>query len=260
VKDFLKPVVAVEPRPTDPDMSRYVRSYLIMRVVVGALAVVLPFMLVLCDGLWFDADPFPRTSLSAYYYSGVRDLFVGTLSATGIFLITYKVAERNLDNTLSLFAGLAVIVVALFPTGLPKHFAKLTPLQDRLGESAVETIHFIAAGAFIVSLAVISYFFGKREGMRPRREGKRRSPRFWRLYHWGCAGAIGAALLWIAVTELSEWGPNESLLYGEAASVWAFGASWLWKGLELDMLRGRPAPRLAEGEGRRSAATATPPR
>jgi len=246
MRDFLKPVVTVDPRPTDPDTSRYVRSYLIMRVFVGALGVALPFMLVLVDGLWFDGDPFPRTSLSAYYYSGVRELFVGTLSATGIFLITYKVAERSLDNTLSLLAGSAVVVVALFPTGLPKDVVELTPLQDRLGESTVERIHFIAAAVFIVSLAVISYYFGKREGMRPPQEGKRRSRRFWRLYHWSCAGAIGVALLWIAVTELSGWGPSESLLYGEAVSVWAFGASWLWKGLELDMLRGNPAPRVDE--------------
>ena len=244
MRAFLEPVVTVEPRPRDPHVSRYVRSYLIMRVVIGAVGVALPFMLVLVDGLWFDGDPFLRTSLSAYYYSGVRELFVGTLSATGIFLITYKVAERNLDNTLSLLAGSAVLLVALFPTGLPANVVQLTPLQDRLGAANVERVHYIAAGAFIVSLAVISYFFGKREGTRPPQEGKRRSRRFWRLYHWACAGAIGVALVWIAVTELTEWGPNESLLYGEAVSALAFGASWLWKGLELDMLRGSPAPQV----------------
>ena len=204
----LEPVLTVAPRPTDPHVSRYVRSYLIMRVVIGAIGVALPFMLVLVDGLWFDDDPFPRTSLSAYYYSGVRELLVGTL------------------------------------TGLPADVVQLTPLQDRLGAANVERIHYIAAAALIVSLAVISYFFGKREGTRAPQEGKRRSRRFWRIYHWGCAGAIGVALGWIAVTELTEWGPNESLLYGEAVSALAFGASWLWKGLELDMLRGSPAPRV----------------
>ena len=164
MRDFLTPVETVEPRPTDPERSRYVRSYLIMRIVVGALGVALPFLLVLVDGLWLDGDPFPRTSLSAYYYSGVRELFVGALSAIGIFLITYKVAESSLDNTLSLLAGAAVIVVALLPTGRPDDVLELTPLQDRLGESAVETTHFVAAAVFIGSLAVNSYFFGKREG------------------------------------------------------------------------------------------------
>ena len=48
---------------------------------------------------------------------------------------------------------------------------------------------------------------------------------------------IAAALLFILVTEVLGTGPSESLLIGEAVSVWAFGVSWLWKGLELDMLR-----------------------
>ena len=206
----LEPVLTVAPRPTDPHVSRYVRSYLIMRVVIGAIGVALPFMLVLVDGLWFDGDPFPRTSLSAYYYySGVRELLVGTL------------------------------------TGLPADVVQLTPLQDRLGAANVERIHYIAAAAFIVSLAVISYFFGKREGTHARSPG-REAPLTEVLADLplGCAGAIGVALVWIAVTELTEWGPNESLLYGEAVSALAFGASWLWKGLELDMLRGSPAPRV----------------
>jgi hypothetical protein len=112
----LEPVLTVAPRPTDPHVSRYVRSYLIMRVVIGAIGVALPFMLVLVDGLWFDDDPFPRTSLSAYYYSGVRELLVGTL------------------------------------TGLPADVVQLTPLQDRLGAANVERIHYIAAAAFISRL------------------------------------------------------------------------------------------------------------
>jgi hypothetical protein len=42
--DLLNPEVTVGPRPTDPETSRYVRSYLIMRVFVGALGVaLLPF-------------------------------------------------------------------------------------------------------------------------------------------------------------------------------------------------------------------------
>lgn len=46
--------------------------------------------------------------------------------------------------------------------------------------------------------------------------------------------------MWSGITELSDWGPSRSLLYGEAVAVWAFGASWLMKGLELDMLREGP--------------------
>jgi hypothetical protein len=218
-----------------------VRSYLIMRTAVGVIGVALPFALVFVDGVLLDGDPFLRTSLSAYYYSGARELFVGGLSAIGVFLITYKVAEANLDNTLSLLAGAAVAFVALFPTGRAGDFVGVTALQDHLGETAVATVHFIAAGAFILSLAVLSYLFGKREGPPNPRRGHR-SPTFWRNYHWSCAGIIGLALIWCGVTEAFDVGPSRSLLYGEVAAVWAFGASWLWKGLELDMLRGHRRP------------------
>jgi hypothetical protein len=233
--DLLTPELVVDRPLAGQDTSRYVRSYLIMRILVGALGVALPFMLVLGHGLAFDGEPFPRDSLSAYYYSGMRELFVGTLSAIGVFLITYKVADRTLDNTLSAVAGVAAGAVALFPTEAPTHTVPLSPLQERLGEGVVGTIHYGAAVVFIVSLAVISYFYGVREGARDPRQGKR-SPVLWRRYHWSCAGGIAAALLWILVTELAG-GPSKSLLIGEAVSVWAFGASWFMKGFELDALR-----------------------
>jgi hypothetical protein len=240
MKPFLEPVVETGPRPdpADREQTRYLRSYLVMRAAVGALGVALPVLLVAVDGWGFGGEPFPRDSLSAYYYSGVRDLFVGVLFATAVFLITYKCFERNLDNTLSIVAGLAVLAVALFPTATPKHVDRLTPLQDELGEGVVKAIHFTGAGVFILSLAVLCYFFGVREGKRPPRPG-RHSPRFWRTYHWTCAGVIVAAVAFIAVTGLVG-GLSEALLLGEWVSIWAFGASWLAKGLELDILRGRP--------------------
>jgi hypothetical protein len=249
--ELFKPVEAVHPPPATPAAARYLRSYLRLRTFVGALAVAVPFAVVLLDGFGLDGSPFPRTSLSAYYYSGTRELFVGALSAIGVFLITYKVAERNRDNTLSWFAGLAIIVVALCPTDRPSRCVGLTPLQDRFGESLVAGVHFGAAGVFILSLAVLSYDFGKREGKRTPPPGQRLPPKFWKAYHQLCAGIIMAALGWCAATAFTGWGPSRSLLYGEAVAVWAFGASWLWKGLERHMLRCASAHESGEGCNRR---------
>ena len=123
---YLQPEITVERPATSapPDMSRYLRSYLIMRAMVGALGVALPFLLVFGDGFVFDGDPFVRGSLSSYYYSSAREVFVGTLSATAVFLITYKVVTRSLDNTLSMVAGVAVLLVAVFPTGRPNQTSR----------------------------------------------------------------------------------------------------------------------------------------
>ena len=73
-----------------------------------------------------------RGSLSVYYYSGMREVFVGTLAATGVFFVAYKVWERNLENLLSLVAGLSACLIALFPTwppscSRPAHAASETP-------------------------------------------------------------------------------------------------------------------------------------
>ena len=233
MREVLWPSVDVQPRLTGPGTDRYVRSYLAMRVAVGALGIALPLALVLGEPLLFDGQPFPRGSLSAYYYSGVRELFVGSLCAIGVFLLTYKVAERSRENVLSICAGIAVTVVALFPTGRPGIGVTPTPLQNLLGETTVERIHFVAAAVFIGSLAVISYYFAK-----PPPESGRRSPSFWRKYHLTCAGVIVAALALAAVAGITSQ-PDKGLLIAEAVAIWAFGASWFMKGLEIDTLLGR---------------------
>jgi hypothetical protein len=242
---FLDPVREVEPRP-DPDnqpvRARYTRSYLWMRLGIGLLGIVLPLILVFGDELAFPENPFVRGSLSAYYFSGMRDEFVAILSATGIFLLTYKVAERNLDNAASLLAGFCAVLIALFPTGRPSYSATgLTRLQEWLGETWVRRVHFGASVGFLVGLVVISFFFGLREGDRPRRQGTKFSPAFWRWFHWSCTFAMVLALVWIVVTLAVGW-PYRALLIGEWVSAWAFGLSWLTKGAEWDMLFGKPAP------------------
>jgi hypothetical protein len=233
--DFLKPELTFESRPTDSGTARYVRSFLLMRIVVGALGVALPLLLVLGDS-WLGAGPFVRDSISAYYYSGARELFVGVLSAIGVFLFTYKVAEHSLDNTLTLVAAAAVVAVVLFPTGLPAGVTEPTPLQEKLGEPWVQGIHFGGALIFILSLAAISLLYGVREGRRPAQRGKR-PPVFWKWYHWGCAFLIVGALAGVGLDMLTDLGPSQTLFYGETVAVLAFGASWLMKGLELDYLR-----------------------
>ena len=239
----LTPEVETGTRPTDPESVRWIRSFLIMRLFVGLLGAALPLLLLISDHALLDGDPIPRDSLSAYYYSGARELFVGVLCATGVFLVTYKVAQRGLENTLSIIAGGAAILVALWPTGRPSNRLGLTPLQDRVGEDVVQGVHYVFAGVFIVFLGVITYYFGVREGDRPLRQGQKRSPEFWRRFHWGCAAAIGAAVLWILATWLVD-GPRTALLWGEWVAVWAFAASWFAKGYERDVLRGHPAPEV----------------
>ena len=218
-------------RTADP---LYLSAYLLMRTLVGLLGVALPLVLIAGD-LWVvDGDPSVRGSLSAYYHSGMRDLFVGTLCATGIFLIAYQVFRHRWENLLTTVAGFAAFGVALFPTGLPpERETELTPLQRQLGEGPTMAVHFACAFAFIALLAVICCVFARRDGQRDDREGGRYNEPRWAAFHYGCAAVIALAVVFIVVTKVTHRFDRHSLFVGETVAVFSFGASWLSKGREL---------------------------
>jgi hypothetical protein len=234
----LLPDVAVRQRPDEPS---YVRSYVFTRFAIGVLGVLLPPALVLLEPALFDGLPAPRGSLSAYYYSGLRELFVGGLWAIGVFLVVYKFLDFSWESLLSSLAGLAAVLVAVFPTERPGDGVTLTPFQVKLGEDVVTAIHYGAAVAFIVLLVPIVLFFAREEG---RRDHKR-----WQGFHTVTAACIvlGAALAAFAGI---TGGPDKGVLYGEWIAIWAFAASWLTKGAEADVLfrRGALAPAAADAE------------
>src|SRR5215207_3107510 len=132
--ESLLPKVEVAPRSSNPESAPYIRSYVFMRRVIGRLAIVLPPLLVFGEPIVFDDRPFPLGSLSAYYYSGFREIFVGFLCAIGVFLVIYKWPERTRESRVSTYAGLAVVVVAPFPTGKPGDKIATTPLQELAGQ------------------------------------------------------------------------------------------------------------------------------
>jgi len=243
--ELLTPVLSTV-RPggdADPNEVRYFLSFMRLRTYVGVLGLALPVVVPLVDWIVFSGDPAPRGSISAYYYSGARELFVAILAATGVFMISYKVAERNLDNLLSVLSGFAAVTIALFPTGRPATTPP-TPLQNLIGDNWTKYIHYTATLSFVAALTGLAACFGIREGRRKQRDptihrNAKFSPRFWRSLHFTCAGFMAAAILWIIVTALAG-GPQYSTLIGEWTAAWAFGLSWLTKGLEMRQLP-RPA-------------------
>jgi hypothetical protein len=68
-------------------------------------------------------------SLSAYYYTHMRGLFVGAMCALGLFLAAYRGYDRW-DNRLTNVAGLAAVCIGLSPT-LPASY-KLSPSGPNL--------------------------------------------------------------------------------------------------------------------------------
>lgn len=220
----------------------YARSYLLIRVIVGVLGVLLPTLLFILDGLFLRGGLVVKGSLSAYYHSGARDLFVGVLCVTGFLLITYMSAQRRTwDFILSTVAGVAALGVALLPTTRPNLTdaslrcgaidpapAGCTQLQQAFGETAVAGIHFTSAGLFILSLAAICFLFALRER---RHLGNKTQERL----HRTCGIVILSGVAWVFLGHLLGVEPFglTPLYVGEVVSVYAFGVSWIAKGRAL---------------------------
>jgi hypothetical protein len=84
---------------------RYLRIGMIGAVVLLATSIVVERSKVDC---W-------QTSISAYYYTPVRAIFVGSMIAVGLSLIVYK-GRGGLEDFFLNFAGMLAPVVAIAPT------------------------------------------------------------------------------------------------------------------------------------------------
>jgi hypothetical protein len=84
---------------------RYLRIGMIGAVILLAASIAIERSKVAC---W-------QTSISAYYYTPVRAVFVGSMIAVGLSLIVYK-ARFMLEDVLLNFAGMLAPVVAVAPT------------------------------------------------------------------------------------------------------------------------------------------------
>jgi hypothetical protein len=233
-------------RPADMTNSAdpavlYVKSYLLIRTLVGVIGILLPVILLAGEAVFLNDDIAARHSLSAYYHTSMRDVFVAALAVIGFLLATYMAAQpRTWDFWLSLLAGVAVLGVVFFPTGRPGLGPDAprcgsipapegcVPIQQRLGEELVAGIHYAFAAVFILCLAAIAFLFAYRARQYERN-------RTMAAFQDVCGWVILAAALGAVVGELSGtrlWGLTP-LYVGEVVAVWAFGASWLMKGTNL---------------------------
>jgi hypothetical protein len=204
---------------TVQDLMAY--TYYGLRWGLAAMAFTLPVVLVVGQ-LWMHGLPLP-TSISGYYHTGMRNWFVATLVALGLFLLLYQ--GFSLPESLFLnLAGLAVILVAFLPTGRDRGSTD--------GDAHVFTIPQLH-GAFALLafgfMAVVVLRYGPRtlEHMPPQHQ--KEIPKFRRAYR-----IIGVLMV---VLPLASWALSlrqDWWLFGvEVAALWVFVAYWVAKTIEF---------------------------
>lgn len=197
-----------------------VLSYLGLRKAIGIIGMALPFVLafgkIVLDG------PGIQSSISAYYYTVMRDVFVGSLCAIAVFLASYRGYARQDDIAGDLACGFAV-GVALFPVA-PEVGATV---QDRI----VGAFHLFFAVCFFLTLAFFSLklFRKTHAAIAPTLRKLQRN-----LVYTVCGYAILVCIGLILVVQLlpadSPLMRLDPVFWLEAAAIMAFGVSWFTKG------------------------------
>jgi hypothetical protein len=90
----------------------YVLSYFAQRRAAGYVGLALPLVVVVFDRFISASHCIP-SSISASYYTGIRNFFIGSLCSVGIFLVSSIGYKR--DVKYSIFAGVMAFLVALDP-------------------------------------------------------------------------------------------------------------------------------------------------
>lgn len=207
-----------------------VLSFLRVRRAIGILGYFLPPALFGYSLIWGNGL---LPSISAYYYSPMREILVGTLSAIAVFLWSYegyrpRPGEWLSDLMAARAASLGALTVALVPTAPPAPVA-CTLSQCVLGFPVTGLLHWGGAALFFGALALFCLVLFVRGGHNPEKDA---SNLIYRTCGWIILGALGLiALIGLSPDAVkAQLQPLRPVFWLETVATFAFATSWMVKG------------------------------
>jgi hypothetical protein len=202
------------PDPTPPDSL--IISYLTLRKIVGLLGISLVPVLVLGSFI-LDHTTHILPSVSAYYYTSMRNGMVGIICGISMFLLSYN-GYTKLDAIASKSAGVFALGIAFFPT---------SEVSDK--GDIISKLHYITAAFFFAILAFMSIFLFTKSAGNMTPEKKKRN----RVYRV-CGIIMLISVIGIPIVDTSpiyDWLKFiKPKLILEFLALASFGISWLTKG------------------------------
>ncbi|WP_369617426.1 hypothetical protein [Flavobacterium sp. CFS9] len=219
------------------DSSKIERiSYLRLRKAIGVLAGFLPLTFITASLLSGPNYLTLQVSFSAYYYTNLRDVFTCSLSVLALFLITYKGFGSSVwwkfwknDNFLSNLAGIAFLLVALFPTNPTHGKIKIYSLIPTDLPFLSQMHNYLAVIAF-TCLAIISIFvftIGQQENKKIPIHFLNEN------YLYIVCGSLMVLSFVVLLPLIRHWHVKQAMLISETCAFISFSISWLVKGRAL---------------------------
>jgi hypothetical protein len=201
-------------------------SYITLRRLIGILGMLLPFICVIGSLITSNSV---EDSISSYYHTNMRDIFVGVLVILAVFLITYRF--ERIDNIISTISGFAALGIAIFPNNQKMDIEHIGLFQ--LNETISGYIHVTCASIFFILLAYHSYFlFTKSNKVIIEGNKKIRN-----LIFRGSGIIIILSILSVGIMNFflgaNDLEKSYTILIFETIMLLAFGISWLVKGETL---------------------------
>ncbi|MDR3628084.1 MAG: hypothetical protein P4L45_14670 [Ignavibacteriaceae bacterium] len=204
-------------------------SYLSMRRFIGVLGIALPIIIVF--GGFIQNGFVVLDSLSNYYYTNMRDFFIGLLFGISIFLISYTGYEK-VDNIVGNLSGIFAMGIVLFPVSM--YCGREVKVGIFLVDDTISGyVHLIFSALFFLSLSFNSIFLFTKHGPgRISREKRHRN-----IIYRACGIIMVVCMLCIIIytsflKNTVVWKIHPVLIL-ESVALFAFGISWLVKGNTL---------------------------
>jgi cell division protein FtsB len=216
--------------------SNAIISYIHLRILIGVLAIALPFVCIL--GALLIAKESIQPSISIYYFTNVRDCFVGILVGISMFLVSYK-GYGKVDNVVTTITGIIGFGIVIFPCYNPDYInAKVGFFQIPIEISGY--IHLMCAFLYFALLAYNSMFlFTKTYEHKKMTKNKKRRNVVYRI----CGSLIYISLITLLLVFIFGDGSliteKQIMLKIESVMLVSFGISWLVKSKTILHKRGK---------------------
>jgi len=217
--------------PRATSKNPVVLSYYTMRRAVGLIALTLPLALALGAILASLArpghalpHPLLQRTISDYYYTPMRDYYVGALCAIGAFLACSRGYDLH-DEITGYLAGFLAFGVAFCPSFDP-YSPRYTQLDFTLG-----LIHTGLAALMFLVLSYICIFLFRKSS--PDKALTRRKQNRNRIYEAAGLIMIVCMIGMVALTirsAIEHRHPSHLLFWLESLALAAFGVAWMTKG------------------------------
>lgn len=197
-------------------------SFKMLRRAIGFLGLLFPLILII-GANWIHDCPVVLQSVSGYYHTHMRQIFVAVMVTISIFLFVYDGYDFT-DSVLAKMASVFALGIAFFPTDIESNDVACLVYAVPTNQ----TLHMTSAIAFFLILTYFALFQFRKTG--PGRPSIQKNRRNTIYLICGLLMLLSILLIGLYFLIQDKLPPFPYVFALEWIALAAFGVSWIVKG------------------------------